>query len=114
MGEPGRLPSVGSHRVGHDRSDLAEACECRFVFFFFSWKKANIYQPKQKLYYLRRKMFVTLLLLNLNLFSVHDLCNYDFKERKKKKKRREHEYSREEEGKGENCMHLYVVIQDSE
>ena len=25
MGEPGGLPSLGSHRVGHDRSDLAEA-----------------------------------------------------------------------------------------
>ena len=23
MGEPGRLPSMGSHRVGHDRSNLA-------------------------------------------------------------------------------------------
>ena len=23
--EPGRLPSMGSHRVGHDRSDLAAA-----------------------------------------------------------------------------------------
>ena len=23
MGEPGALPSMGSHRVGHDRSDLA-------------------------------------------------------------------------------------------
>ena len=23
--EPSRLPSVGSHRVGHDRSDLAAA-----------------------------------------------------------------------------------------
>ena len=31
-----------------------------------------------------------------------------------KKRRRENEYSREEEGKGENCMHLYVVLQDSE
>ena len=28
MGEPGGLPSVGSHRVGHDWSDLAAAC-CR-------------------------------------------------------------------------------------
>ena len=26
-GEPGGLPSVGSHRVGHDRSDLAAAAE---------------------------------------------------------------------------------------
>ena len=25
MAEPGGLPSVGSHRVGHDRSDLAAA-----------------------------------------------------------------------------------------
>ena len=24
-GEPGGLPSMGSHRVGHDRSDLATA-----------------------------------------------------------------------------------------
>ena len=26
-GEPGGLPSVGSHRVGHDRSDLAAAAD---------------------------------------------------------------------------------------
>ena len=25
MGKPGGLPSMGSHRVGHDRSDLAAA-----------------------------------------------------------------------------------------
>ena len=25
MGEPGELPSMGLHRVGHDRSDLAAA-----------------------------------------------------------------------------------------
>ena len=25
MGEPGGLPSMGMHRVGHDRSDLAAA-----------------------------------------------------------------------------------------
>ena len=24
-GEPGRLPSMGSHRIGHDGSDLAAA-----------------------------------------------------------------------------------------
>jgi hypothetical protein len=27
MGEPGGLPSMGSHRVGHDRSDLAAAAQ---------------------------------------------------------------------------------------
>ena len=26
-GEPGGLPSIGSHRVGHNRSNLAAACE---------------------------------------------------------------------------------------
>ena len=30
-GEPGRLPSVGSHRVGHDWSDLAVAAVCHWV-----------------------------------------------------------------------------------
>ena len=28
-GEPGGLPSMGSHRVGHDRSDLAVAVELK-------------------------------------------------------------------------------------
>ena len=33
-GEPGRLPSMGSHRVRHDRSDLAAAAaaeECNQI-----------------------------------------------------------------------------------
>ena len=29
MGEPGGLPSMGSHRVGHDRSDLAAVAAVR-------------------------------------------------------------------------------------
>ena len=29
MGEPGGLPSMGSHRVGHDCSDLAAAAACQ-------------------------------------------------------------------------------------
>ena len=35
MGEPGGLPSMGSHRVGHDSSDLAAAaavCVCQSPF----------------------------------------------------------------------------------
>ena len=28
MGEPGGLPSMGSHRVGHDLSDLALVLYC--------------------------------------------------------------------------------------
>ena len=31
MGEPGGLPSMGSHRVGHDWSDLAAAAAARFI-----------------------------------------------------------------------------------
>ena len=30
MGEPGGLQSMGSHRVGHDCSDLAAAAACSF------------------------------------------------------------------------------------
>ena len=30
MGEPGELPSMGSHRVGHDWSDLAAAAAAAF------------------------------------------------------------------------------------
>ena len=31
--EPGGLPSMGSHRVGHDRSDLAAAYYLKWVLF---------------------------------------------------------------------------------
>ena len=37
-GEPGGLPSLGSHRVGHDWSDLAAAAaafHCKYVHIFF-------------------------------------------------------------------------------
>ena len=36
MGEPGGLPSMGSHRVGHDWSDLAAAAEQ--IISHFVWK----------------------------------------------------------------------------
>ena len=36
MGEPGGLPSMGSHRVGHDWSDLA-AVAAAFIPFFFQF-----------------------------------------------------------------------------
>ena len=55
MGEPGRLPSMGSHRVGHDWSDLAAAaCYVKAV------KRAN---PKTS--YLKEKQFFP---LSLSLF----------------------------------------------
>ena len=36
MGEPGGLPFMGSHRVGHDWSDLAAAAESAEIGFFVS------------------------------------------------------------------------------
>ena len=41
IGEPGGLPSMGSHRVGHDLSDLAAAvaawiCNSFFIFLHYS------------------------------------------------------------------------------
>ena len=36
MGEPGGLPSIGSHRVGHNRSDLAAAAAAADVFLELS------------------------------------------------------------------------------
>ena len=38
MAEPGALPSMGSHRVGHDWSDLAAAA----VALFISGTKKNV------------------------------------------------------------------------
>ena len=41
MGEPGGLPSIGSHRVGHDRSDLAAAAALEEVMKM--WPVVDIY-----------------------------------------------------------------------
>ena len=37
MGEPGGLPYMRSHRVGHDWSDLAATAASSFVFFLNTW-----------------------------------------------------------------------------
>ena len=44
MGEPGRLPSMGSHRVGHDWSDLAAAAAAAG----FNWTWNNRVVPNQE------------------------------------------------------------------
>ena len=58
-GEPGGLPSMGSHRVGHDWSDLAEAAQCiilseinqRQILYDFTYglnlKTKNMNKPNQ-------------------------------------------------------------------
>ena len=43
MGEPGGLPSVGSHRVGHDWSDLAAAAKINKL-LIGTWCNWNIHQ----------------------------------------------------------------------
>ena len=49
MGEPGGLPSMGLHRVGHDWSDLAAAaaagCELYTVTTVISTSLVHIYSP---------------------------------------------------------------------
>ena len=39
-GEPGGLPSMGSHRVGHDCSDLAAAAAVGARAIIYSWQTA--------------------------------------------------------------------------
>ena len=58
MGEPGGLPSLGSHRVGHDWSDLAEAAvrlfgKCLFLLFKVL-KRVN----KYLLFIIRKVQFI--------------------------------------------------------
>ena len=45
-GEPGWLPSVGSHRVGHNRSDLAAAAagQASLVWFYIRGNNKNTYK----------------------------------------------------------------------
>ena len=38
MGEPGGLPSMGSHKVGHDSSDLAARVEIMASGSIISWQ----------------------------------------------------------------------------
>ena len=50
MGEPGGLPSMGSHRAGHDWSDLAAAAAAAAaagisIFFLFLSRMCNIFLP---------------------------------------------------------------------
>ena len=42
-GEPGGLPSVGPHRVGHDWSDLAYTCKYFLVYYMRGTKISEIF-----------------------------------------------------------------------
>ena len=45
-GEPGGLPSMGSHRVGHDWSDLATKQPAELYSFFFFYFLMTIFPQK--------------------------------------------------------------------
>ena len=50
-GDPGGLPSMGSHRVGHDCSDLAAAAAAftKIHSFLFFFKDSNIRETRASL-----------------------------------------------------------------
>ena len=62
-GEPGGLPSLGSHRVGHDWSDAAAACtisfdlkiapQAQYLFFFLFRSVFSDQKKKKKEFFLR-------------------------------------------------------------
>ena len=55
-GEPGGLPSMGSHRVGHDWSDLAAAAYTKVVFLkLLSSCFSSVQEPKMGYHFLYQK-----------------------------------------------------------
>ena len=68
-GEPGGLPSMGSHRVGHDSSDLAAAA-ARLV----QWLRLSTSTAGTQVRSLVRELLLLLLLLLLSCFSRVQLC----------------------------------------
>ena len=57
-GEPGGLPSMGSHRVGHDWSDLAAAAVANSIFlnFAFVWRHRYYFHFVQINLFLRKDL----------------------------------------------------------
>ena len=52
-GEPGELPSMGSHRVGHDWSDLAAAAAVKIKYFWQFHSSVLILQTNSHMYNIR-------------------------------------------------------------
>ena len=51
MGEPGGLPSMGSHRVGHDWSDLAAAAQYVTLWNYLFFTENNSPYDSSKVFY---------------------------------------------------------------
>ena len=75
MGEPGGLPSVGSHRGGHDRSDLAAAAADKYKSHtsVSSFSVFTVKSPSDLLYHQKVEtsvsLFLTCLLVCLSMFD---------------------------------------------
>ena len=74
-GKPGGLPSMGSHRVGHDWSDLAAAAaaaylKCPSLFSLLTWQELHILKVPVKGYCLP-KIFTDLLKESFSFLSDH-------------------------------------------
>ena len=87
MGEPGGLPSMGSHRVGHDWSDLAAAAACLIHVEF--WQKTTKF-CKEIILQLKKIIFphewcdISLFLTSLNMkisrmSTVSTFTQHDFR-----------------------------------
>ena len=74
MGEPGGLPSLGSHRVGHDWSNLAAAAESmNFYLSITSW--TSLVNVKKKSIIPETLVFIHLIRVSL-LSVLADLLSY--------------------------------------
>ena len=85
MGEPGGLPSVGSHRVGHDWNDLAasvlvilnwaESVLYSVIFFAFAWafRSWSIFIGALAIR-LERNLIETVKFLSINALVLEILC----------------------------------------
>ena len=83
MGEPGRLPSMGSHRVGHDWSDLAVA-ERVDIFIWLSLFTDNFHLIKDSFssleatgYFLHKKL-TRFLSSSLGVFNYFYCCYFQW------------------------------------
>ena len=81
-GEPGGLPSMGPHRVGHDWSDLAVAGQLELHRFLYCRTSQNLYTPWCLLWLCERSIwFKVFLYLFTGVFGGKDLPKHVYMNR---------------------------------
>ena len=77
-GEPGGLPSMGSHRVGHDWSDLAAAANCK-IQKSISKLAMTVYRKQRKIgYFFKVQLFLSGHLMGLPLIFIWGAIHFSF------------------------------------